>query len=411
MSFKIIKKSNKNLSRAGKLVTAHGVVNTPVFMPVGTVGAVKTVTPDELHDMGAEIILGNTYHLYLRPGDKYLAKFGGLHKFNKWDGPILTDSGGYQVFSLGKRLENSKSKALNSKQSKQTEGKKIENSKQGFIKITKKGVEFKSYLDGKKYFFTPKKAIDVQLAIGSDIVMVLDVCTEYPATYQRAKETMRLTHAWAKEQIEYWKKLKKEGKIGKKKLFGIVQGSTYKDLRIESAKYISELDFDGIAVGGVAVGENKAEMRKVMKWVSEYLDPKKPHYLMGIGEPDDIYDAINYGFDMFDCVSPTRLARHGTFWGMSKGSYKYKTLNSKQIRNSNFLNSKLIQKENILKSKYKDDKNVLIEGCGCYTCRSGFSRAYLRHLVKEKEILGLRLISIHNLWTIINWTREIRKNI
>ncbi len=391
MSFKLLKKSKKMLARTGQLKTAHGVVNTPVFMPVGTVGAVKAVAPDELRQMGAEIILGNTYHLFLRPGHEYLEKFGGLHEFNKWNGPILTDSGGYQVFSLGARqTQKSKLKTQNT----------IENS---FVKITEKGVEFKSYLDGSNHLFTPKRAIDIQLAIGSDIVMVLDVCTEYPASPERAEETMNLTHSWAKIQIDYWNKLKKQGKIGKKMLFGIVQGSTYKDLRMESAKYISSLGFDGIAVGGVAVGENKVEMRKVMKWVSPYLDPEKPHYLMGIGEPDDIYDAVDYGFDMFDCVSPTRIARHGTFWE----NKILRVCNSKQN-----LSSKLnFSKQNILKAKFKNDKNVLTKGCGCYTCKSGFSRAYLRHLVKENEILGLRLLSIHNLWTIINLTKSIREKI
>lgn len=423
--FKILKKSDKSHARTGELKTAHGVVKTPVFMPVGTVGAVKTVTPDELKDLGAEIILGNTYHLFLRPGHEYLDKFGGLHEFNKWNGPILTDSGGYQVFSLGARIQNDKSKIQNTKQNQNLNSENsshiISSSKkngESFVKITEEGIEFRSYLDGKKHFFTPERAIDVQLAIGSDIVMVLDVCTEYPATYKRAKQTMEITHRWAKRQIDYWNKLKKQGKIGKKLLFGISQGSTYEDLRIESAKYISSLGFDGIAVGGVAVGENKQEIRKVMKWVAPYLDPKKPHYLMGIGDPDDLVDAVKYGFDMFDCVSPTRLARHGAFWDSYKKNLKLETRNLKPqaveqstLRERQVQDNVFCKRESILKAKYQNDKNVLVEGCGCYTCERGFSRAYLRHLIKENEILGLRLISIHNLYSIVNLVKNLRSDI
>jgi tRNA-guanine transglycosylase len=417
--FKIIKQSKLSYSRIGELYTNHGIINTPVFMPVGTVGAVKSVSPDELKDMGAEIILGNTYHLLLRPGNKYLKKIGGLHQFNNWHGPILTDSGGYQVFSLGKRLEKYKNKLgisnniLKDRLSSMSMCSRNKSPKKSLVKITEKGVEFKSYLDGKKYFLTPVDAINIQLDIGSDIVMALDVCTEYPATKKRACETMNLTHRWAKIQIDYWNKLKfqssklktisKSSKlynIKNKLLFGIVQGSTYEDLRIESAKYISGLDFDGIAVGGVAVGENKREMREVMKWVSPHLDPKKPHYLMGIGEPDDIKDAIDYGFDMFDCVSPTRIARHGSFWYLPK-------INSKTYSKDIYS----MRKQSILNKKYLADQKILIEGCDCYTCRSGFSRAYIRHLIKENEILGFRLLSIHNLQTIINITRSARQDI
>ena len=296
--FKIIRQSKKSQARLGIIKTNHGEIKTPVFMPVGTVGVVKTVTPDELKKLGAEIILGNTYHLYLRPGDGFIKRFGGLHQFIKWDKPILTDSGGYQIFSLGaKKSEMSKSKyqmsnefridssaslhfAQNDKQRNNCE---LPVDNDSLVKITKNGVEFRSHLDGSKHFFTPEKVIDIQLNLGSDIIIVLDVCTEYPATKKRAKETMEITHKWAMRSIKYWHKLKTQSSklktitknsklkdIDKKMLFGIVQGSVYKDLRIESAKYISNLNFDGVAVGGVSVGEGKENMKKVMKELKKH---------------------------------------------------------------------------------------------------------------------------------------------
>jgi len=390
--FKLSKQSKKSKARSGIIKTNHGKIKTPVFMPVGTVGAVKTVTPDELKKIGAEIILGNTYHLYLRPGDEFIKKIGGLHKFMNWCRPILTDSGGYQVFSLGKKVENSK------------QVQNLNNQSKSLVGITEKGVEFKSHLDGSRHFFTPERVIDIQLNLNSDIIMVLDVCTEYPATKKRAHKTMMLTHKWAKRSIKYWRKLKtqssklkknlknsKLANIDKKLLFGIVQGSTYKDLRVESVKYITNLGFDGIAVGGVSVGEGKENMQNVIKWVSDYLPKEKPHYLMGVGEPEDLIYAVKYGFDMFDCVLPTRLARHGSVW-IKASNCKY-------------------QKIDLNKSKFKTDQKPLDKNCLCYTCRKGFSRAYLTHLIKEKEILGLRLLSIHNLYFIINLMKDFRRKI
>ncbi len=393
--FKIIKQSKVSYSRTGALHTNHGIINTPVFMPVGTLGVVKTLTPEELNSLNSEIILSNTYHLYLRPGDRIIKKLGGLHTFSNWKKPILTDSGGFQVFSLG--LRNNVS--INKK------GERL-------IKINEDGIIFKSHIDGTIHKFTPEKVIDIQLNLGSDIIMVLDVCTEFPASKKRAKEAMELTHRWALRSIEYWRKLKtkksklktisknsKLNNIENKALFGIAQGSTYKDLRIESVKYISSLGFDGIAVGGVSVGEGKKHMQNVIKWVSSYLPKDKPHYLMGVGEPDDLIFAIKYGFDMFDCVLPTRLARHGSFWQ----NYK----NNQEVD----FNKYLYKRVNILKSQFKKDKKRLTNFCNCYVCKNNYQRAYLSHLFREKEMLGARLLSIHNIHYLMSLVAEIRAQI
>lgn len=452
-NFQIIEKAKFSKARIGELETVHGKIKTPVFMPVGTLGSVKSVSPDELRELGAEIILGNTYHLYLRPGEKLVKKFGGLQKFNGWNGPILTDSGGFQIFSLGSRLSSRvpniisrRGDFMDSGQARMTDRDcsavaRNDNQKSSLVKITEKGAEFRSHIDGSKHFFTPEKVIDIQLALGSDIIMVLDVCTEYPATHKRAKETMEITHGWAKRSIEYFntkflisnfprpqrlsvamagRQFPNKSRIPKSKtnyelrvasykkrplLFGIVQGSTYKDLRIESARYISSLGFDGIAVGGVSVGEGKTNMKKVMGWVSPILPEDKPHYLMGIGEPEDIVCAIKYGFDMFDCVLPTRLGRHGVVW---VNNLKCKSQNAKsqfKIKNYRF------QKIDLRKSKFREDKNILDKNCGCYSCKNGFARAYIRHLIREHEMLGFRLASIHNLHFIISLVEKIRKEI
>lgn len=370
MNFKIKKQSEKSLARLGEIETAHGKIQTPVFMPCGTVGAVKGISPEELNEIGFEIILGNTYHLYLRPGDENIKKMGGLQKFINWHKPILTDSGGYQVFSLGKNYEEYGSK-----------------NKTSLTEVTQRGVWFRSHLDGSKHLFTPEKVIEIQKNLGSDIMMVLDECTEHPATHVRAKASMLQTHRWAERANKYWQENGKD----KQALFGIVQGSTFKDLREESVKFISNLDFDGIAVGGVSVGEGKTNMYKVIEWVAPLLPKDKPHYLMGIGEPEDIIFAVNHGFDMFDCVLPTRLARHGTVWITSD----YKKFSKIDLR----------------KSKFVLDKNPIMKGCQCPTCKAGYSRSYLSHLIREKEMLGMRLLSIHNLYFLQNLVYKLREGI
>lgn len=389
--FTITKKSKQTSARCGIVQTNHEQFKTPVYMPCATVGAVKTLTPEEVGNLGYEVILGNTYHLYLRPGHKFIKKAGGLHKFMGWNGSILTDSGGFQVFSLGAGNRH--------------------NDQKSSVKISDRGVEFKSHLDGSKHFFTPEKVIDIQLTLGSDILMVLDICTEYPATRKRAKETMEITHKWAKRSIDYWKSLasKKSKAINGKMLFGIVQGSTYKDLRQESAKFISSLGFDGIAVGGVSVGEGKQNMYKVMKWVSPYLPKDKPHYLMGIGEPEDIIYGVDLGFDMFDCVLPTRLARHGVAY-ISQQTNRWESSRKKKSAHSSLLSARY-SKLDLRKSNVRHDLKVLYKGCGCYACSCGLTRAYLAHLVKEKEVLGIRLLSLHNIYSINELIQSIRKSI
>ncbi|MDO8686665.1 MAG: tRNA guanosine(34) transglycosylase Tgt [Candidatus Berkelbacteria bacterium] len=371
--FKILKKSKKTFARTGIISTSHGDIQTPVFMPCGTVGAVKGISAEELKEIGFEIILGNTYHLYLRPGEKLIKKHGGLQKFTNWNKPILTDSGGYQLFSLGNNFVDYKSK-----------------DKKALAKATNRGVQFKSVIDGSSHLFTPEKVIDIQKDLGSDIMMVLDECTEYPATRERAEKSMQMTHVWAKRAVEYWRK--GDSPHGDcPQLFGIVQGSTFKDLRLESAKFISSLPFDGVAVGGVSVGEGKKHMYDVMKWLGPILPKDKPRYLMGVGEPEDIIEAVKWGFDMFDCVLPTRLGRHGTVWITSE--------------------FKKFTKIDLRKSQYRDDKNIIMKGCGCPACQNGYSRAYISHLIREKEMLGMRLASLHNLWIIQELINKIRKDI
>jgi queuine tRNA-ribosyltransferase len=397
MSFKILKQDKTTSARTGILKTAHGDIHTPVFMPVGTLGTVKTTTPDELKELGADIILGNTYHLYLRPGDCEIAKLGGLHEFMRWDRPILTDSGGYQVFSLGKKNPVG------------ANGRSPKN----LVKITEQGVHFKSHLDGSKHFFTPEKVIDIQRNLGSDIMMVLDECAPYPCTKEYAKSAMNRTHNWAEQAVSYKvksEKLKSRGELHSPKkqlLFGIVQGSTFKDLREQSAKFISSLPFDGIAIGGVAVGEGKKEMYEVLDWVMPVIvgaGSPRPIYLMGVGTPEDLLEAVERGVDMFDCVLPTRLARHATVWSypMSFASVGA----DPRVRPSQ-KGSKL----NLLNAQFKNDKEVLMPGCSCYSCRSGFSRAYIHHLLKENEVLGIRLTTLHNLHFLLDLMREIRDNI
>lgn len=381
LNYKILKKSNKSLARVGEFKTKHGKVVTPIFMPVGTLGSVKAVSAEELREMGAQIILGNTYHLYLRPGEKHVAKMGGLQKFSNWHGPILTDSGGFQVFSLGKNkyLKENGSKDKN------------------LVDICEDKVIFRSHLNGSVHEFTPEKVIDIQLALGSDILMVLDICTEFPATYERAREAMEITHKWAKRAILYWKK-KPLSVRRRHNLFGIVQGSVYKDLRIESAKYISSLGFDGIAVGGVSVGEGKENMHKVIRWVSEYLPKDKPHYLMGVGEPDDFLYATKYGFDMYDCVLPTRIARHGVGWIIDR---------SKILRDP----GDFYKKVDFRKSKNLSNKKVLDKNCNCFACKNGYTQGYISHLIRNKEILGYRLLTLHNLSTLLEITNFLKEKI
>jgi len=368
--------NSKSKIRIGKLYTKNGVINTPFFLPIATKGAVKQLSSEELRGLGAQIILGNTYHLWLRPGHKLIEKAGGLQKFMNWNGPMLTDSGGYQVFSLASKRD-----------------------KKSSVKLSEKGVEFRDPVDGKKHFMTPEKSIEIQLALGSDIIMVLDECPPYPCSREYALKSLERTTRWAKRCKEYFdsKVLKSkletsnELKISKLKnknlkfkrplLFGIIQGSVYKDLRQESAKQLLALGFDGYAVGGVAVGEPREKMKKILEWVLPMLPEKKPRYLMGLGRPEEIVFAVGHGIDMFDCVIPTRNARHGSLF----------------VRKSKVnLSGTFYETINITNEKFKKDFNPIDKNCECYTCKN-FTRSYLRHLFAVGEPLAGRLATIHNL--------------
>lgn len=381
--YKIRKKSNFSSLRTGVISTTHGEINTPVFMPVGTVGAVKSVAPWELRELGAEIILGNTYHLYLRPGEKLIEEFGGLTKFNRWEGPILTDSGGFQVFSLGAG--------------------KTTKSGESLVKISEDGVEFKSHLDGEKHYFTPEKVVDIQIALGSDIIMPLDVCPPSKAKKTEIERAVDLSIKWLKRSKKHLELKAKSLKLKAKSLpalFGIVQGGIYSDLRERCAKEMVELDLPGYAIGGLAVGESQSEMLEIVSLCDKLLPKDKPRYLMGVGTPDDIEKATKLGVDMFDCVLPTRLARHGTAYKL-----KAKSLKLKAARGGIF------KEINLLKSENKDSKEVIDANCQCPACKNGFSRAYLHHLVKEREMLGTRLLTLHNLHTYLRLMENIKKTV
>lgn len=357
MKFTVSHKASNSLARIGMLETPHGQVQTPVFMPVATAGAIKTLAPDEVKSLGAEIILGNTYHLHLRPGEELIAEQGGLQQWMNWPGPILTDSGGYQAFSLGK-----------------TRAKKA--------KTDNEGVRFYSHLDGQKLYFTPEGVIDIQLKLGSDIVMVLDDCAPFPATEKRLESAVIRTGEWAKKSINYWQ----QQATGERGLFGIVQGGLDQDLRQQSLQTIQSLPFDGIAIGGVSVGEGKADMLQAVDYIARDLDPVLPHYLMGVGEPIDLIRMIHRGIDMFDCVLPTRLARHGAFWTTD------------------------FQRLDIRNESMKHDRQPLDPTCSCSTCQQ-FSCSYLRHLYISGETLAGRLLTIHNLSIIFRLVDDIRQRI
>ena len=324
-------------ARRGRLIFERGTVETPAFMPVGTYGTVKGMTPEEVRATGADILLGNTFHLWLRPGEEIMRKHGDLHDFMNWQRPILTDSGGFQVFSLG-----------------------------DIRKITEEGVHFRSPINGEKIFLDPEKSMQIQHALGSDVVMIFDECTPYPATEDEARKSMQMSLRWAKRSRDEFDRLENPNS-----LFGIIQGSVYEDLRDESLKGLVEIGFDGYAVGGLAVGEPKEDMHRILEHVCPQIPADKPRYLMGVGKPEDLVEGVRRGIDMFDCVMPTRNARNGHLF-TSEGVIK--------IRNA----------------RHRDDTSPLDPKCDCYTCKN-YSRAYLYHLDRCNEILGARLNTIHNL--------------
>ena len=356
MEFELIATDKQTGARAGLLHTDHGSIETPIFMPVGTVGTVKGISQQQLqNDVNAQIILGNTYHLYLRPGLDVLEKAGGLHQFMNWQKPILTDSGGYQVFSLS-----------------------------GNRKLKEEGALFQSHIDGSKHLFTPEKVIDIQRSIGGDIIMAFDECTPYPCDYEYARKSLDLTHRWLDRCVK--RMAETEGKYGfQQSLFPIVQGSTYKDLRKKSAEYISEIGADGNAIGGLSVGEPEQDLYEMCELVCNILPKEKPRYLMGVGTPWNILESIGLGVDMFDCVMPTRNGRNGML----------------------FTSNGVI---NIKNKRWADDFSVIDEGLGDHTINQ-YTKAYLRHLFVSKELLGLQLASLQNLSFYLTLVKEARQHI
>ncbi len=372
--YKIIRKSKNSDGRIGVFKTPHGRIETPVFMPVGTHASVKTLRPDDLEKIGSQIILANTYHLYLRPGHELIKKMGGLHKFMNWNHPILTDSGGFQVFSLGLDMRERQKNGL----------KGVIKSGNNLVKIREDGVEFRSIIDGSRHFFTPEKVMDIENDLGADIIMAFDECAPNGCSKKYTKEAMERTHRWVLKCAERHKQNMKRSK-NKQALFPIIQGGMFKDLRIESAKFMASLDLPGIAIGGLAVGEKRSTTWKLVDAIMPYLPKEKPIYMMGMGTPEDIKEAVKHGIDMFDCVLPTRLGRHGTAF-TGKGNL--------HLRNES----------NKFSKKPIDDK------CHCYVCQN-YTRSYLRHLVIEKEILGLHLLSYHNIAYLTQLVAELKSKI
>jgi len=375
-SFKILKKSQKSKARLGLIKTPHGVIHTPAFLPVATQGSVKTLCFQDIEKIGFEALLANTYHLYLRPGSKIIKKLGGLHKFMNWSGPLITDSGGFQVFSLGAGREQKVGKVLSEAEKQKSRISLESDLKRGrLVKITEKGVYFQSHLDGSLHFFTPQKSIKIQEELGADIIFAFDECTSPLHSYEYTQKAMERTHRWAEESLLAHQRKDQA-------LFGIVQGGPFADLRKKSAQFIGQLPFAGFGIGG-SFGQE--EMKKTLSWTIPYLPKSKPIHLLGIGYRKDILTAVKQGVDLFDCVQPTRLARHGIF---------------------------LTKKDqiDILKPIYQEDKKPIQKNCSCFVCQN-FSRAYLHHLFKTKEMLGYRLATYHNLWLMKKFMEEIKEKI
>lgn len=350
LEYRLIKKEKHTGARLGEIKTPHGIIETPIFMPVGTLATVKSLSPEELKAMNAQIILSNTYHLWLRPGDDIVKEAGGLHQFMNWDRPILTDSGGFQVFSLSDNR-----------------------------KLTEEGVHFKSHLDGRKLFLSPEKAIEIENNLGADIIMSLDECPDFNHDYDYVKHSIERTTRWAERG------LKAHQRPDDQALFGILQGAGYKDLRLQHAKDMISLDFPGYSIGGLSVGESKEDMYQVLDYLTPVMPEGKPRYLMGVGNPDALIEGVIRGVDMFDCVLATRIARNGTCM-TSQG--------------------RLVVKN----APYQRDFNPIDPNCSCYTCQN-FSRAYVRHLFKADETFGLRLTSIHNLHFLLDLMAQVRQAI
>ena len=429
-----LKKKNKTGKRVGRLETCHGGIDTPFFLPIATKGAVKSLAPEDLRALGAQIILGNTYHLWLRPGTEIIKKSNDLHGFMNWPGPILTDSGGYQIFSLENKVKSQKSKVKNTNQNLKINDNEFATS----VKITDEGAEFRDPIDGKKYFLTPEKSIEIQLALGSDIIMVLDECLAFPCFYEQAEAAVKRTTDWAKRGKEYFLKRHPEspvggegskkdsslrlrsvqndkGKVSRPLLFGIIQGSVYKNLRERSARELLAIGFDGYAIGGVAVGEPRKYLKTVLGATLPLLPENKPRYLMGLGRPEEIVSAVNSGIDMFDCVIPTREARHGKLYvyknmslRLCRGGGSNPAGSPRSLRSLAMTSSGFYQTLQITNAKFAKDFKPIDAKCSCYTCQN-YSRAYLHHLFKVGEPLSLRLATIHNLKFYLGLMESLRK--
>jgi queuine tRNA-ribosyltransferase len=383
LAFDIEARDPHSRARAGRITTAHGVIETPVFMPVGTRGSIKSLTPDEVRNHGAQIILGNTYHLYLQPGHELIARMGGLHHFMGWDGPILTDSGGFQVFSLvyGGIADEIKGR------------RPTQQVQPGMVKVTDDAVIFKSYIDGSTHVFTPERSIEIQKGIGADIILCFDELPPFHAGYDYTARSLERTHAWERRCLMFHRATQEGGlpfvpPNPYQALFGIVHGGVFPDLRRASAEYLRELPFDGLCIGG-SLGENKQQMREVVDMTVPHMPDHLPRHLLGIGDVDDLIECVARGIDMFDCVSPTRLGRHGTAL-VRDAERRWKL--------------------NVANAALRDDPTPLDAWCDCYTCRH-FSRAYIHHLFRAQELLGIRLVSLHNVAFLLKLMRTIRQSI
>ncbi len=371
-------------ARAGRLITPHGVIETPSFIPVGTLASVKALSTKDLLKIGTQVIIANTYHLHLQPGEDLIAQMGGLHRFMGWDGPLMTDSGGFQIFSHGAGREEDVGKiALPSPEQEDRGGHFSAKKRRRLVEVDEDGVEFISYLDGSRHRFTAERVIEIEQKLGADIILVLDECTSPLHDYRYTKAAMDRTHRWAVRALDFFQKSSR----GDQAIFGIVQGGTYQDLRRESALFISGLGFDGYAIGG-ALGKSKREFYQVLEWTAPFLPEHKPRHLLGIGEIEDIFEIIERGIDLFDCVTPTRMARTGTL--LVRGAERFRL--------------------NLLNARFKTDHRPIEEGCNCYTCIN-HTRAYLRHLFLARELLGMHLAAIHNLYFIESLVRRIRNAI
>jgi len=384
LKFDIQYEDPNSLARIGRLETLHGVVETPTFIPVGTQATVKTMKPGDINALDIPMIICNTYHLHLRPGADLVAEMGGLQKFMGWDGVTMTDSGGFQVFSLGASIEHGVGKVASIFPG--DEGKKLDRHTpkgQSRVKLTEEGAHFRSHIDGSKHLFTPENTIDIQHKLGSDIILVLDECTSPFHDYEYTSNSLELTHRWAKRALKHFQSLN----IKDQSIYGIIQGGALEDLREKSATFIGEMDFHGIGIGGT-LGESKSDIYRVLDWTTPFLPREKPRHLLGIGEIDNIFDIVERGVDTFDCVTPTRYGRYGN--ALLKGENKYRL--------------------DVTAAKCKKDPNPINPECECTTCKT-HSRAYLNHLFHAKEPLAGHLVTIHNLYTLMNLMKDVRKAI